>query len=131
MAVGTLALFRWTLDDTGSLIQAQTVALTTMVIFQAVHAGNARSEHVSAFRLSLFSNPILLIAVLGAVSLHVLALYLPFTQFVLRVEPIPVGLWPVILAVSVSVLAAVEVDKWFRRRAGSPTAPQPLNRAAA
>jgi magnesium-transporting ATPase (P-type) len=100
-----------------------------MVVFQAVHAGNARSEHISAFRLSLFSNPVLLIAVLGAVGLHVLALYLPFTQFVLRVEPLPLGVWPMMLAVSVSVLAAVEVDKWLRRRFGSRARTEPASRA--
>lgn len=51
-----------------------------MVIFQAIHAGNARSETVSALRISPFSNQVLLIAVLGAVGLHVAALHLPFTQ---------------------------------------------------
>lgn len=118
MAIGTLILFRWTLDDTGSLVQAQTVALTAMVIFQAIHAGNARSEHISALRLSIFSNPILLVAVLGAVLLHVGALHLPFTQFVLRVEPIPLGTWFIILAMSLTVLVAVELDKWLRARFG-------------
>jgi calcium-translocating P-type ATPase len=116
MATGTLAMFRWTLDSTGSLTQAQTVALTTMVIFQAVHAGNARSEHVSALRISPFSNRILLIAVLGAVALHVVALHLPFTQFVLRVEPIAGATWIPILSISLTVLLAVEVDKWLRGR---------------
>jgi hypothetical protein len=51
-----------------------------MVIFQAIHAGNTRSETVSALRISPFSNRVLLIAVLGAVGLHVAALHLPFTQ---------------------------------------------------
>ena len=116
MAAGTLAMFRWVLDSTGSLTQAQTVALTTMVIFQAVHAGNARSETVSALRISPFSNRMLLIAVLAAVGLHVAALQLPFTQFVLRVEPIPANTWIPILLTSLTVLVVVEFEKWMRRR---------------
>jgi calcium-translocating P-type ATPase len=116
MAAGTLLIFRWVLDATDSLTQAQTAALTMMVIFQAVHAGNARSEHTSAFRISPFSNPVLAIAVAGAVGLHLAALHLPFTQFVLRVEPLDPSTWLVIVAVSLSVLATVEIDKFIRRR---------------
>ncbi|CAN5820088.1 cation-transporting P-type ATPase [soil metagenome] len=116
MAIGTLAMFRWTLDTTGSLTQAQTVALTTMVIFQAFHAGNARSENVSALRISPFSNRFLIIAVLGAVALHVAALYVPFTQFVLRVEPIPVSTWVPMILVALTVVVVVEADKWLRAR---------------
>ncbi len=116
MAIGTLVMFRWTLDTTTSLAQAQTVALTTMVIFQAIHAGNARSERTSALRISPLSNRFLLLAVLGSLALHVTALHLPFTQFILRVEPIPVGAWVPMLLIGLTVLVAVEVDKWWRRR---------------
>jgi len=35
MAAGTLLIFQWELAETGSLVRAQTVALTTMVLFQA------------------------------------------------------------------------------------------------
>jgi magnesium-transporting ATPase (P-type) len=121
MAAGTLAMFRWVLDSTGSLIQAQSVALTTMVIFQAIHAGNARSETTSALRISPFSNRMLLIAVLGAVGLHMAALHLPFTQYVLRVEPIRIEAWIPMLLIGLTVLIAVEIDKWVRRRPGVPT----------
>ncbi len=116
MAAGTLVVFRWVLDATGSLTQAQTAALTAMVVYQAIHAGNARSEHTSALRMSPFSNRFLLAAVAGAVGLHVAALHVPFTQFVLRVEPLDLTTWSVILAMSLTVLAAVEIDKWLRRR---------------
>lgn len=114
MAAGTLATFRWALEATGSLTQAQTVALTTMVAFQAIHAGNARSEHASAFSISPFSNRMLLLAVVGSLALHLGALHLPFTQFVLRVEPITGSMWVLIGLVSLSVLAVVEIDKWLR-----------------
>ena len=44
MGAGMLVMFRWELDSTGSLVRAQTVALTTMVVYQVFQAGNARSE---------------------------------------------------------------------------------------
>jgi magnesium-transporting ATPase (P-type) len=116
MGIGTLAMFRWELDDTGSLAAAQTVALTTMVLFQAFQAGNARSEHRSLFRMSPWSNPFLFVSVIAALSIHVLALYLPPTQFILRVEPIALEAWFRIVLVASTLLVAMEVHKAVRRR---------------
>ena len=115
MAVGTLLLFWWELNRTGSLEQAQTVALTTMVLFMAFHVWNARSESRSAFKLNPLSNPFLLVAVLAALVVHVAALYLPPTQFVLRVEPIDLEAWIRIVPIAATILAAMELHKYLRR----------------
>jgi magnesium-transporting ATPase (P-type) len=114
MAIGTLALFLLELQEHGDLGRAQTVALTTMVLFQVFHIGNSRSEHRSAFAKSPFSNPFLLVGTVIALSLHVAALYLPFTQFVLRVEPLDVETWVRMLAVAASILVVVEAHKFLR-----------------
>jgi magnesium-transporting ATPase (P-type) len=116
LAVGTLLLFRWELDRTGSLIQAQTVALTTMVVFQAFQAGNARSDTRSLFRMSPFSNPFLFISTVAAMAVHIGALYFPPTQFVLRVEPIDLDAWLRIVLTASTILVAVELHKFLRRR---------------
>ncbi|MDQ4083733.1 MAG: HAD-IC family P-type ATPase, partial [Actinomycetota bacterium] len=124
MAVGTLLLFWWELGQTGSLERAQTVALTTMVLFMAFHVWNARSETRSAFRLNPLSNPFLLVAVLAALAVHVAALYLPPTQFVLRVEPIDLETWIRIVPVAATILAAIELHKYLRRgKRSSPRSP--------
>ena len=116
MAVGTLLLFWWELNRTGSLELAQTVALTTMVLFMAFHAGNARSEHRSVFSLSPLSNPFLLVAVVAALAVHAAALYLPATQFVLRVEPIAeLGAWVRMVLVASTIIFAMEMHKLLRR----------------
>lgn len=100
MAAGTLMLFRWELDLTNSLARAQTVALTTMVIFMAFHAGNARSETTSLFRLGPILNPFLFVATVATVGVHVAALYFSPTQYILRVEPIELAAWVRIVAVA-------------------------------
>jgi len=115
MAAGTLALFRWELDQTGSLTKAQTVALTTMVLFQMFHVGNCRSDYVSAFKRSPFSNPFLFIATTAALLIHVSALYFEPTQLVLRVEPIELEAWGRIVAVASTIILAIEIHKLFRR----------------
>ncbi len=116
MAVGTLLLFWWELDRTGSLELAQTVALTTMVLFMAFHVSNARSETRSVFRLNPLSNPFLAVSVVVALAVHVAALYLPPTQFVLRVEPIvEPGTWVRMVLVASTILIAMELHKLLRR----------------
>lgn len=114
MATGTLFLFDWTLGH-GSLAEAQTVALTTMVVYQAFHVGNARSSTDSLFRLSPFSNRFLFLAALSALAVHAAALYLPPTQFILRVEPISLEAWGRIIVVALSIIAAMELHKLIRR----------------
>ncbi len=115
MTIGTLALFRWELDQTGSLAQAQTVALTTMVLFQMLHVGNSRSEFESVFTKSPLSNPFLLVATSASLLVHAAALYLGPTQFVLRVEPIDLNAWTRVVAVSLTIVGAIELHKLARR----------------
>lgn len=116
MAAGALYMFNWQLERGGSLVSAQSVALTTLVVFNVFHVGNARAENRSIFSLSPLGNRFLFWATIGAVSLHVAALYLPATQFVLRVEPIALAEWLRAILVASSILVVVEVHKAIRRR---------------
>jgi calcium-translocating P-type ATPase len=123
MATGTLAIFTAAQAATDSLSQAQTAAVTTMVAFQAFHAINARAERTSVFRRGPRGNPFLLAAIAGAVTLHVVAIYLPATQYVLRFEPFPTQLWLPIVAVAATVIAVNEIHKWLGRRRASTDRP--------
>jgi calcium-translocating P-type ATPase len=116
MAVGTLAVFHWAIADGGSIARAQTMALTTMVLFQAFHVGNSRSTHQSAFTRSPFSNPFLLVATVAALGIHVGALFFGPTQFVLRVEEIhDPGAWMRMIAVAATIVVTMEIHKALRR----------------
>jgi Ca2+-transporting ATPase len=112
-----LLLFYYALQNTGSLAHARSVALTTMVLFQVFQAGNARSETLSVFKLNPISNPFLFVATAAALAAHVGALYFGWTQFLLRVEPIPLEQWPRMGVVAASIVLAIEAHKWLRRRA--------------
>lgn len=136
MAVGTLYIFRWELGRGGPLESAQTAALTAMVLFQMFHIGNSRSEKESVFQRSPLSNPFLFWATTAALLVHIGALYFPPTQYVLRVVPLTDGaLWLRIVLVASSVLVAMELHKWVRRRrprpqpraAGKPAEPRLVN----
>ena len=116
MAAGTLWMFHRELAASGSLEYAQTTALSTMVIFQAFQAGNARSTSRSLLRISPFANRFLFLATAAAVTLHVAALYLPATRIALRVEPLRPETWAMIVAVALSILVVVEAHKVIRGR---------------
>jgi magnesium-transporting ATPase (P-type) len=122
MAAGTLWLFHGERLSGASLAHAQTVALTTMVLFQMFHVGNCRSEHRSIFAKSPLSNPFLFAATAAALLVHVAALYMPATQIVLRVEPLDRHTWFRAVTVAVSIIVAMELHKLLRRPGGGPRA---------
>jgi calcium-translocating P-type ATPase len=115
MVTGTLALYLAELDAGASLERARSVALTTMVLFQVFHVGNSRSDSLSVLKLNPFSNRFLIIGTATALGIHILALYLPVTQFILRVEPIDLATWVRMAVVAFTVVLAVELHKLLRR----------------
>jgi len=116
IAAGTLFIFRWELDETNSLAAAQTAALTTIVLYQMFQVGNARSETQSVFLRSPFSNPFLFWATAASLVVHVGALFLAPTQFVLRVVPLTDwAVWVRIVAVASTLIIAMELHKLLRR----------------
>ena len=95
-----------------------TAVITTMVLFQALHVGNARAVRRSVWQLSPFSNRFLLIGTVVSLAIHVAAIYLPPTQWLLRFEPVDFSAWIRMVAVAFSVIVVVEADKVLRRWRG-------------
>jgi Ca2+-transporting ATPase len=116
MAAGTLALFRLELDRGASLAQAQSVALTTLILFQTFQLANVRSERRSIVSSRLWSNPFLFVSAIVALGVHAVALLTPWTQVLLGVAPIPPETWLVVVLAATTVVVAVELHKaWLRR----------------
>jgi magnesium-transporting ATPase (P-type) len=83
------------------------------------HIGNCRSETKSAFILSPLRSPILLLGAVGALLIHVSAMYVLFIQRFLGTEPLSVMTWLAVIALAVTVVPAIEFHKWwwqFRER---------------
>jgi magnesium-transporting ATPase (P-type) len=85
------------------------------VLFENVQVFNARSERVSAFRMPLSRNWLVVAATGGALLVHVIAMYVPFVAETLSIGPVPLEWWGVLVLLSLSVLAVMEVFKRFRR----------------
>jgi magnesium-transporting ATPase (P-type) len=86
-----------------------------MVLFENIHIGNCRSETKSAFQLSPWRSPILLIGTAAAFLIHVVAMYVSVGNRLLSTEPVNLHTWGVLVALSLTVLVAVEVYKFSFR----------------
>ena len=118
LGVVTLGVFWWFYRSTGDLVLAQSIAMTQMVVFQFFHVANCRSLHRSIISIPLFSNKSLFFAVTAALIAHIAILYVPALQFLFQTAPLSLEQWGWIVAIALSIIAVVEVDKWWLRRRG-------------
>lgn len=82
-----------------------------------VHALNCRSEFVSAFKIPISRNYILIFGILIAQGIHILSMHLPFMQQILRVEPITLIEWLQVFVLALPILLVMEIFK--KRKAAS------------
>ncbi len=90
---------------------ARNAVLMLMVLLQNFHTFNCRSETRSAFRIPVKKNLFLLFGVLGAQSLHILALQVPFMQTLLSLNPLPSRHWVYLFLSASLILLAMELFK--------------------
>jgi Ca2+-transporting ATPase len=95
---------------------AQTMAFTTLVMFQLFNVFNARSDERSAFR-GLFRNRWLWSAVALSIGLHVAVIYLPFLQRAFSTVSLSWEDWVRCIVIASSVLWLRELSKVVRRMA--------------
>ena len=113
MGIVGFGLFYILMENGWSEHSARNALLLLMVLFENVHVGNCRSETKSAFSLSPFKSPVLLIGVISAFLIHVGAMYLPFGQKILKTEPVGQDTWILLLTLSLTILIAIEIHKRF------------------
>jgi Ca2+-transporting ATPase len=120
MAVGTLlvldaALPGGLIEGTGDMRYAQTMAFTTLVLFQLANVFNARSDERSAFS-GMFSNGWLWAAIGLSLLLQAAVVYVPFLQQAFSTVGLGLGDWLTCLAAASSVLWLRDLSKMIGRR---------------
>lgn len=108
MMIGTLVLFYFAYG--AGNYKVWTLVLTLLVVFQWFNAWNCRSDKNSAF-YQFWSNRYMVVALLGALALHLFAIYNPFMNKVLRVVPLDKSDWMMIIMIGVSILLVEEIRK--------------------
>jgi Ca2+-transporting ATPase len=120
MAVGTLLVLDASLpggliEGTGGIRYAQTMAFTTLMMFQLFNVFNARSDSESAFG-SAPRNPWLWGGVGLSLALHAAVIYVPFLQHAFSTTSLTPADWLVAAGAASSVLWLRELEKWTTRR---------------
>jgi Ca2+-transporting ATPase len=119
MAAGTLLVLDASLpggliEGSGSMRYAQTMAFTTLILFQLFNVLNARSDEQSAFS-GLFKNHWLWGAILLSLALQAAVIYIPFLQHAFSTVSLSLNDWLRCLVVASSVLWLRELSKIVTR----------------
>lgn len=110
--LGTLPLFYWAYGgEPLNLIKAQTMAFTALIMFEMFNAFNCKSEKHSLFKVGPFSNRFLVGAVITSIFMQLIVVHVHFFNGPLHTTPLGLLDWVIILAISSTVLVAVEIGK--------------------
>lgn len=115
-------------DEPGlALREAQTMVVTTVVLFQLFYLFSCRSLTSSVFRIGLFSNPAVWIGIAGLLLLQAGFVFLPLFHALFGSAPLDAAELLKSAVAAAVVLPVVSAEKAFRRRSAGrgsrPSAP--------
>ncbi|MDI6847108.1 MAG: cation-translocating P-type ATPase [Candidatus Bathyarchaeia archaeon] len=102
-----------------NLVEARTQLFTAIVLMELANAVNARSLKYTVFKVGVFKNKFLWIAILSSLGLQSMVLYTPALQGLFDVTYPELFDWAVAIAFTLIVFFSIEVGKYIasRRRA--------------
>lgn len=130
MTAGAVALFQWEYNLRPSeareaLAEAQTMAVTTVIMFQIYYMLMSRSLHDPIRAIGYFSNPMVFLGVGITLALQAAFIYAPPLQAIFGTAALAPSELALSAATGLIVVPLILVDKWLsrsRRRPGSTRA---------
>jgi P-type Ca2+ transporter type 2C len=119
IALQSLGVIYWALNEGISLLKIQSLIFTLVVISLMFNAFNWRSEKYSVFSLGVFTNRSLIYAVLSTVLLQLAVLYIPFLQTAFRTVPLSLSDWVMIIPLASTTLITMELAKYLELKTKS------------
>jgi Ca2+-transporting ATPase len=92
----------------------QTMVFSVLVFSQIGHVLSIRSEKQFIFQKGIFSNPLLIYTIVITIILHLLVIYTPIGNHLLKTEPLSLKELLFCIGVSAIVFHAVELEKWYK-----------------
>lgn len=122
MSGGTIALFLWEYQVELSngvphalvVLEAQTMAATTMVLFQVFYLIDCRSLNLPIHKISAFSNPSIYYGIAGVLLAQSAFVYSPFMNQWFHTAPLNAEAWGLSFIVAFSILIIIGIEKWIR-----------------
>jgi magnesium-transporting ATPase (P-type) len=136
MTAGGVGMFLWDyrldlargMTHSAALAEAQTMTVTTIILFQIFYLLNCRSLRDSFFHLGVFSNPAIFLGIGLLLALQAGYIYLPFMHTIFGSAPLSAESWIVATCVAALILPIVTIEKWIHRwwtRPATAGAPEP------
>ncbi len=108
--IGIFLIFAW-LEPERGLDEARTITFCAMVVFEWFLTLNSRSDEHTVFKLGIFKNRWLLMAILAAAVLQVAVVYVPPLQVAFRTTPIGLWEWGILLLAGIGLFVIEEARK--------------------
>ena len=103
----------------GEPLVATTMAFVTLSFSELLRAFTARSERYPIFKIGIFNNRVMNIAVLTSLTLLLAVVYIPFLQPIFKTYPLGLEQWRYVLPLLFIPAIAAELTKlvmgWLRR----------------
>ena len=124
MTAGAVGIFvlRYFGASGGDLAEAQTAAVTTVILFQIFYLLECRSLRGSSLEIGLFSNRWIYAGIGAILILQLGFVYLPFMNVLFGSAPLSLAAWGQSLLVGALVLPVVGLEKAIRERRRRSTA---------
>ncbi len=97
-------------------MKAQTMAFTTIILFELFFVFNCRAEGKTILEIDFFSNKSLLGAVGVSLGLHIAVLYTPLFQEIFHVVPLTAGEWVFATALGATALLVPYLVRVFEHK---------------
>ena len=109
----------WGLSDPEMVLtEAQTMVFITLVLAELVNAFNCRSDYLSLFKVGVFANRFLILAVLVSLAMMVAVIEWDPLSHLFHTTPLRWQDWVVAAGLSLTLVPVVELTKWIVRRRG-------------
>ena len=119
MVSGIFGLFLWLRSSGSDIETARTVAVNTLVLFEAFYLLNTRYIRRSVCsRSGLLGSRKVLLAIVLVIGFQLLFTYVPWMQQLFGTSSLDAETWGVMLIVASSVFFVVEAEKYLMRRIG-------------
>ena len=128
MSAGAVGLFLWQyvqqmaarastrLTEAQIVSEAQTMAVTTVILFQVCYMLSCRSLRDSVFKIGLFSNKTVFIGISAVLALQALFIYAPPMQAIFSTFPLTAQSLLVSALAGAIILPVIAVEKLIRNR---------------
>jgi magnesium-transporting ATPase (P-type) len=124
LVAGAFWMFFDELTDGASEAAARTAAVNFFVLGETAFLFNCRSLTLPPWDRGLRRNGWLLAAVAAMVGAQLAFTYVPFMHGIFQSAPVSPGTWVQTVAAAAALFAAIEVEKWLRRRGDDARRPR-------